>query len=481
MKIIGKTALEISDCVRALVQNGTLRPGDSLPPVRELADTLSVNRNTVAAAYQRLAKAGVALTQGRLGTTICAPPQAGEQEGLSIGTALIDLADGNPNPRWLPDPVRVLTGMQGGHHAGSGTGLVDDPGESQIGGPARHSDASDTSRHPPSAAIGPFLYGDDTILPALREHGHAWFTPDCPAGWMLELTHGAVDAIERLAAAHLVPGDKVAVEDPCFLGTINALRLGGMQTVGVGIDAAGMRPEALAAALDKGARAVLLTPRAHNPTGWGLTKRRAQELQRVLAAHPDVLVIVDDHFALLAETPYHHAIPATTTRWALVRSVSKGLGPDMRLAFVASDPETASRLRTRLAPGMSWVSHILQTIVAACLASPEVRQLVDHARDQYAARRQELHAALLAQGIDVPMPTGGFNVWVPLDGYAGNKDAKNIDAKDVAYALAKKGWLVRIGGAFDVDGASQAIRVTVSKLQDGQAARFARDLKACLD
>jgi len=436
LKIIGKTALEISDCVRALVQNGTLRPGDSLPPVRELADTLSVNRNTVAAAYQRLAKAGVALTQGRLGTTICAPPQAGEQEGLSIGTALIDLADGNPNPQWLPDPVQVMAGMR--------------------------------------SAIGPFLYGDDTILPALREHGHAWLTPDCPPGWMLELTHGAVDAMERLATAHLVPGDKVAVEDPCFLGTINALRLAGMQTVGVDIDEAGMRPDALAAALSKGARAVLLTPRAHNPTGWSLTARRAQALQQVLAAHPDVLVIVDDHFALLAETAYHHPIPASTTRWALVRSVSKGLGPDMRLAFVASDPETAARLRTRLAPGMSWVSHILQAIVAACLASPEVRQLVDQARDQYAARRQELHTALLDQGIDVPMPTGGFNVWVPLARYT------TKGAKDMAYALAKKGWLVRIGSAFDVDGASQAIRVTVSKLQDAQAARFARDLKSCL-
>lgn len=442
MQIIGKTASEIFDCIRAFVQNGELRPGDSLPPVRELADTLSVNRNTVAAAYQRLAKAGLALTQGRLGTTICAPPQAGEQEGLSIGTALIDLADGNPNPQWLPDPARVLVNALGGTLAQPGA----------------------------SPAIGPFLYGDDTILPALRQHGQAWFAPDCPAGWALELTHGAVDAIERLAAAHLVPGDKVAVEDPCFLGTINALRLAGMQTIGVEIDQMGMRPDALAAALDKGARAVLLTPRANNPTGAGLDQRRAEELQQVLSAHPGVLVIIDDHFALLAETPYWHAIPPSTGRWALVRSVSKGLGPDMRLAFLACDQETAIRLRTRLAPGMSWVSHILQAIVGTCLASPDVRQLVNHARDQYAARRNELHAALLATGIDVPRPTGGLNLWVPVA----------RDAKDVAYALAKKGWLVRVGSTFDVDGVSRAIRVSVSKLQDGQAARFAQDLKACL-
>lgn len=430
MKITGKTAAEISDSIRTLMRSGELRPGDALPPVRDLAEVLDVNRNTVAAAYQRLVKAGIALTQGRLGTTLCESPRAGEQEGLSVGTALIDLADGNPDPQWLPDVAAVL----------------------------------------PDSLSKPFLYGEDTILPALRQLGEDWFRPDCPAHWTVELTHGAVDAIERLAAAHLVPGDKVAVEDPCFLGTINALRLAGMQAVGVEMDGAGMQPDALAAALDKGARAVLITPRAHNPTGWSLSKRRAEALKRVIAAHPDVLVIVDDHFALLAETPYHSVIPASTAHWALVRSVSKGLGPDLRLAFVASDPETAERLRTRLAPGMTWVSHILQAIVVACLTSDDVRQRIAAAREAYANRRNELRTALLAQGIDVPPSVGGFNVWVPLP----------KDEKDVAYALAKRGWLVRLGGAFDVQGESQAIRVTVSKLQDGQAQRFAQDLKACL-
>ncbi|MFC4878849.1 transcriptional regulator PtsJ [Microbulbifer halophilus] len=413
-----------------MVQSEDLLPGDSLPPVRELAETLGVNRNTVAAAYKRLAKAGIAVTRGRLGTTICAPPRAGEQEGLSSGTALIDLADGNPDPQWLPDPQALLA----------------------------------------ECLPRPFLYGEDTILPELRQLGHDWLKPDCPSDHQLELTHGAVDAIERLATAHLVPGDKVAVEDPCFLGTINALRLAGMQTVGVEIDDAGMRPEALEAALDQGVQAVLVTPRAHNPTGCSLSRRRADALKRILAAHPNVLVIVDDHFALLAETPYHSIIPATTARWALIRSVSKGLGPDLRLAFVACDPATAERLRTRLAPGMTWISHILQAIVGACLASKDVRKRLDKARSEYARHREEMRTALQAQGIEVPPASGGFNVWLPLPG----------DAKDVAYALAKKGWLVRLGSAFEVQGQARAIRVTVSRLQDGQAQRFAEDLKSCL-
>lgn len=47
----GKTASEIFDNIRHLVQSGALQPGEALPPVRELAGELAVNRNTVAAAY----------------------------------------------------------------------------------------------------------------------------------------------------------------------------------------------------------------------------------------------------------------------------------------------------------------------------------------------------------------------------------------------------------------------------------------------
>lgn len=413
-----------------MVQSGDIHPSDLLPPLRELADTLRVNRNTVAAAYQRLAKEGIAIMRGRLGTSICGPPRAGEQEGLSPGTALVDLADGNPNPQWLPNITRLLVGI----------------------------------------SLKPFLYGEDTILPELRQSGRDWLKPDCPSGFELELTHGAVDAIERLAAAHLVPGDKIAVEDPCFLGAINALRLAGMQAVGVEIDQAGMRPEALEAALDNRVRAVIVTPRAHNPTGCSLSKRRAEHLRSILAAHPAVFVIVDDHFGLLAETPYHSIIPATTLRWALVRSVSKGLGPDLRVAFVGCDMTTAERLRTRLAPGMTWVSHILQGIVASCLDSAEIRQQMDSARESYAKNRSEMCAALETQGISLPLASSGFNIWITLP----------RDEKGIAYALAKKGWLVRLGSAFDVQGRSEAIRVTVSKLQEGQSQRFAEDLKSCL-
>ena len=92
----------------------------------------------------------------------------------------------------------------------------------------------------------------------------------------------------------------------------------------------------------------------------------------MLARHPQVLAIVDDHFALLSNAAYHSALPTGAPRWALVRSLTKALGPDIRVALVASDAATSRQLRLRLASGTSWVSHVLQDMVEAALGQTEV-------------------------------------------------------------------------------------------------------------
>ncbi|MCD4621906.1 GntR family transcriptional regulator, partial [Proteus mirabilis] len=63
--IDGKTASEIFDSIRQHVTSGVLSTGETLPPVRELAAQLNVNRNTVAAAYKRLVTSGLAQSRGR--------------------------------------------------------------------------------------------------------------------------------------------------------------------------------------------------------------------------------------------------------------------------------------------------------------------------------------------------------------------------------------------------------------------------------
>lgn len=190
----GKTANDIFDHIRHLVQSGGLQPGEVLPPVRELASQLAVNRNTVAAAYKRLVTSGLAVSQGRNGTAIKARDPLPALEGGDPTTPLNDLSSGNPDPARLPDLARYL---------------------GQI-------------------ARTPHLYGDAPIEPRLGEWAEAWFSGEITVPFALNLASGAIDALERLLCALLLPGDGVVVEDPCFLSSINMVRYAGFTLPGGG-------------------------------------------------------------------------------------------------------------------------------------------------------------------------------------------------------------------------------------------------------
>jgi DNA-binding transcriptional MocR family regulator len=425
VKYNGSNAEQIFEHIRNSVVSGDLKEGDLLPPVRDLATMLGVNRNTVSAVYKRLNKAGIALSNGRLGTRICQLPVAGEQEGASDSSALIDLAAGNPEVYFLADPIACLSDVP----------------------------------------YTPHLYGDEVILPELESIGRAHMQRDCPKDFGFTLTHGAIDAVDRLLAAHLVSGDKVAVEEPCFLGTINLLRLAGMQRIGVCVDEHGVEVESLVKALKAGVRAVIITPRAHNPTGFSLSAERAAQIKEVLTDYPNVLIIIDDHFSLVSMKKYYSVLPEGVNRWALIRSVSKGFGPDLRIAFSACDPMTTDLLHTKLATGMNWVSLILQRILVSSWRSKECTDKLQQARLFYHQRQQYLVKALQQKNIAVSEHCDGLNVWIKLD----------VDEKELVLALAKRGWLVRAGSVFSSLQNAPAIRVTVTKLKADIAQRFAED------
>ena len=217
-------------------------------------------------------------------------------------------------------------------------------------------------------------------------------------------------------------------------------------------------------------QAVILTPRAHNPTGCNLSDRRARALSRVLARYPQVLVIVDDHFSLLSSAPYHSVIPHNASRWALIRSFSKALGPDIRVAAVTCDGATARQLRLRLASGTGWVSHLLQDLVEAAVMTPETIELLGRARDDYARRRQALKSALRDQGIGCMEQADGLNLWVPLQ----------TDDQTVALALARRGWLIRHGETFSVQEPVRGLRITIADIEPAQCQKLAEDIRDCL-
>ncbi|GAA5027286.1 aminotransferase class I/II-fold pyridoxal phosphate-dependent enzyme [Microbacterium fluvii] len=429
--IAGSTATEIADSVRELIERGDLRPGEAVPPVRSLADRLGVNRNTVVAAYRHLAQAGLVVSRGRGGTRVAGlAPVA--QEGFAAGTVLRDIGTGNPDPDLIPDPSAALAGMAG----------------------------------------RPVLYGEPVIDRDLENWATAWMREavgDRPM--RLTITSGASDAIERLLAQTLTRDDAVALEDPCFLSSMNTVRLGGYRPVPVPVDAEGMTVDGLRAALEAGARAVVCTPRAQNPTGASLSAERAQALRDVLAQHPFVMVIEDDHFSMLSSQPYHSLIGPDHRRWALVRSVSKFLGPDMCLAVTASDPDTAQRLAMRLSPGTTWVSHLLQRLAHALLTDRSVAAGVRSAAAHYAARNTAFAQRLVAHGIEATA-VDGLNLWVGLP----------VPARAVTEQLMRRGWLARSGDEFVLadEAAASRLRLTVHDLTDEDAERLAVDLAAAV-
>ena len=91
-------------------------------------------------------------------------------------------------------------------------------------------------------------------------------------------------------------------------------------------------------------------------------------------------------------------------RWAAARSLAKSLGPDLRLAILAGDPHTISRVRGRQAVGPGWVSHLLQCTAATLWADPKIARDLKKATATYSQRREAFIAALADHGIEAEAP-----------------------------------------------------------------------------
>jgi DNA-binding transcriptional MocR family regulator len=281
------------------------------------------------------------------------------------------------------------------------------------------------------------------------------------------VVNGGLDAMERILRESLRPGDHVAVEDPCFPGVLDLVSGSGFVATPLPVDAEGPTVRAVEQALNQRCGALVITPRAQNPTGAAIGEARAAEIRRLLRRFPEVVVIENDCAASIAGVPTFPLRTGADERWAVVRSMSKFLGPDLRLALVAGDAVTIGRIRGRQALGVRWVSHILQRLALALWSDPANARRLARAGEVYTYRRQALEAALGRRGIHVTARSG-FNLWVPVR-----------DEQRVVAGLAACGWAVAAGERFRIQ-TGPGIRVTTSRLEPPDAERFAADLASAL-
>jgi DNA-binding transcriptional MocR family regulator len=427
-KFQGRTARDLARSIENAVHSGVLAPGESLPPIRQLASSAKLSPVTVAAAYRRLHSRGIVVGEGRRGTRVrpnpASPVLPADQRPAPDG--LVDLATGNPDPDLLPSPGVVL---------------------GRIGG-------------------APRLYGEPAVHPRLMAFAAGEFAADDIDASHMAVVSGALDGIERLLREHLRAGDRIAVEDPSVPALLDLIGACGFNAAPLRMDAEGVRPELLADALGGGVRAIVLTPRAQNPTGAAWSKPRALELARLLKKRDDLLVIENDPSGPVAGAP-HLSVCRDARHWAVVRSVSKFLGPDLRVAVMVGDELTIARVQGRQSLGVRWVSHLLQELTLALWSDPASGRRLAQAADVYATRRRTLLDALARRNLSVESRSG-FHVWVPVpEEYA------------AVQHLAACGWSVAAGERFRVRSAA-AIRITTASLPVTRADALAADVAAAL-
>ncbi|GAA3761859.1 aminotransferase class I/II-fold pyridoxal phosphate-dependent enzyme [Plantactinospora mayteni] len=418
-----RTARGVAAAVSRLVRTGELPAGTRLPTVRSVARELGISPTTVSEAWRSLASAGAIQTRGRSGTFVLPPNrlrQSLRYARLSASPATLphDFSTGVPDHDLLPDLAPALRRI----------------GDTRL----------TTS------------YLEEPVLPrlevVLRDR---WpFPPQ-----QLTVVDGALDALDRVVGTVVRLGDRVLVENPTFPPLLDLLDTVGAVPVPVSLDRSGIDPASLAAGLDRAPVALLLQPRAHNPTGVSMTPERAAELAAVLTRHPlggTVVVVEDDHAGEIASAP-----PVSLGGWlpdqvVHIRSFSKSHGPDLRLAAVGGPAALVASVADRRLLGPGWSSRVLQAVLLDLLTDPATVRVLAGARREYARRRNLLTAALAERGVDAPAPDG-INMWIPV-----------LDQQQAMLSLAAHGIAVAPGTPFEIDPfGTDHVRLTVGLVRDG--------------
>jgi DNA-binding transcriptional MocR family regulator len=420
--IRGTTATEIASSIEQ--QARALDTDERLPTIRELAASLHVSPVTVAAAYRLLHSRGLAVGHGRRGTRLRAHfvPQLPTPRSTAAADGVLDLATGNPDPALLPSIDATLRGLHADTH----------------------------------------LYGEPVELRALITFATAEFEADGIPADAVTVTSGALDAVERVLREHTRAGDRVLVEDPTLPAFLDVIASLGLTPQPCAIDDEGLTPDAFDRALSPQTKAAIVTPRAQNPTGAAMSTRRAADLSRLLRHRSHVVLIEIDPLGPVSGAPMVTLIDPAPEHWVSVKSTSKFLGPDLRVAVVAGDATTIARVERRQALGARWVSHLLQRLTLTLWSDPSSGRRFARAADVYAQRRQALVDALAAHKVTAS-GRSGLNVWIPV-----REETATVQA------LAGLGWGVAAGERFRLRSAP-AIRVTTSALGPDEARRFAAD------
>ena len=271
----------------------------------------------------------------------------------------------------------------------------------------------------------------------------------------LIVTTGSQQALDLLGKCMVSPGDKVIVEGPTFLATIQCFRLYGAEVISAPVDGNGVIVEALEKLIaEHQPKLVYLIPTFGNPSGATLSLERRKRVLE-LAVKYQTLVVEDDPYgdlyfdapppaSLLALSP---EVPGSREWLAHCGSLSKVLSPGLRIGWLIANPELLAKAVMCKQFSDAHTSTFAQATAAQYLQAGHMPATLAKVRKVYASRAKAMMDALrseLGDAVEFTEPQGGLFLWVRLTG----KGGKLADANELAKRAIEQGVAFVPGAPF---------------------------------
>ena len=246
----------------------------------------------------------------------------------------------------------------------------------------------------------------------------------------LIVTTGSQQALDLIGKTMISPGDKVIVEAPTFLATIQCFRLYGAHIIGAPIDADGVDVDQLEKLIvEHKPKLVYLIPTFGNPSGATLSRARRQRILEI-AARTQTLVVEDDPYGeLYFEQPpppsllaLSDQVPGSRDWLAHCGSFSKILSPGLRVGWLIAPPELLAKATMCKQFSDAHTSNLTQAIAAHYLTLNRLDGALAVVRNTYAERARVMAESLrreLGNAIEFNQPQGGMFFWAKLTGANG--------------------------------------------------------------
>ncbi|RZI64982.1 MAG: PLP-dependent aminotransferase family protein [Variovorax sp.] len=267
-----------------------------------------------------------------------------------------------------------------------------------------------------------------------------------PSG--LIVTTGSQQALDLLGKTMISPGDKVIVEGPTFLATIQCFRLYGAELISAPVDAHGVKTDELEKLIaEHQPKFVYLIPTFGNPSGAMLSLERRKKVLE-MAVKYQTLIVEDDPYGDLyfGEAPppsimaLSQGVPGSRELIAHCGSLSKVLSPGLRIGWMIAPPELLSRATMCKQFSDAHTSTFAQATAAQYLKSGRMPATLANVRKVYGERALAMGAALtreLGDAITFTQPNGGLFFWARLTGANGKiADASVLAKKAIAQLVA---------------------------------------------